>query len=621
MKTLITFALSAGVVYIATVDRVAAGTRQDSPNVIFFMAEDLSRDCFEIYHGYGANTPVLRTLAEHGVKFENAYSCSPVSSAARSSLITGCYAPSYGMSSHRKLEPVHLPDSIRLFPYYLKEAGYFTANASKTDYNCTFGDGVWDKVKGKIGDWRLRKSIDQPFFFCFTMGACHESCLHFPGSDVDSIGTDYDPADVHLYPYHPDTDLFRYTYARLYDKIGYVDNVLGRMISMLEDDGLLDDTFIFFMGDNGGSVPFSKGYTNEPGVCIPLVVYVPDNWKSMVPYEYGDSVSSFVSFLDLAPTVLSIAGIHVPEYMDGMAFFGDNVCKDDIESRDVVFCYGDRYDELYAVNRTVRKGNMKYSRNYLPYQPKGMYCHYRYLQAFFREWRDMYEHGALNEAQSSFFRPQGAEELYDLSEDPYETNNLVADPVYFADLVNMRNILNSKIIESKDLVLVPEAFWIEYTDDIEKYRNTLSDCLPKYLSVADLQTKSFVDIKDSLLIAIASPDPVVRYWGVTVCCGAGEEAISLQENIVPLLYDSSSVICSRAALFLVKNGLDVPDNIFRHILSKAENSASTLMILNDIAFLYEYVPDFEASISADDLKFKPTGYEDRLAFYANFKTT
>ena len=609
------FLLSTSLIPLAALQAAASSPKSERPNIVFFMAEDLSRVCFELYQGYGASTPCLEKMAAHGVIFNNAYSNAPVSSAARSSVITGCYAPAYGLSSHRKLEQVRLPENMWLFPHYLREAGYFTTNASKTDYNCVMDKKAWDLVKGNMGDWRKRNSPDQPFFHCFSINACHESCLHFPESDLAEIKTEHSPADVHLYPFHPDTELFRYTYARLYDRIKYVDGVLGQMLEMLEEDSLLDNTFVFYMGDNGGCVPFSKGYTNEMGLNVPLVVYVPENWKDEVPFGMGESTDGFVSFLDLAPTVLTLAGVPVPEYMDGKAFIGNGVSEAEVSSRDVVYGYGDRFDELYAVNRTVRKGDFKYSRNFMPWQPKGLYCSYRYLQAAFRQWREMFEAGQLNDVQSAFFKPQGAEELYDLSSDPYETVNLASDPDYAGKLEEMRRLMKDNILSKGDLVLVPEAIWVDHAGDMKSFKESVSDKLGAYYDAAQMQIKPYAEMKKDLKKALKSSDPVIRYWGVSAGCCQGDEAAELGGEMKKLLDDDFSVVRSRAALYCVLNGIDVPENIYHRILASAENEAATLMILNDMALLFDQVPEFNETVSDTDLKFFPNGYQGRLKYF------
>lgn len=606
--------VSAGLLPIANFTLNAVSPKSERPNIVFFMAEDLSKNCLTMYNGHGAETPFLNKLASHGIIFNNAYCNAPVSSAARSSVITGCYAPSYGLSSHRKLKEVALPENMWLFPHYLKDAGYYTTNASKTDYNCKMDIDAWDSVKERIDAWRRRKEPGQPFFHCFTIDACHESCLHFQESDMDSVITEHSPDNVRLYPFHPDTKLFRYTYARLFDKIKSVDKVLEKLFTLLEDDGLIDNTFIFYLGDNGGSVPFSKGYTNEAGLNVPLVVYVPENWKEYVPYDYGERADGFVCFMDLAPTVLRLAGVKVPDFIDGRPFLGNGITKDDVESRDVVYGYGDRYDELYAINRTVRKGNFKYSRNYLPYQPKSLYCAYRYNQAAFREWKMLYDEGKLNEIQSLFFQPQGAEELYDLSADPFETVNLASKSEYSCKLKKMRKILKKNLYEEMDLVLIPEAIWIEHVDDIVSFRKDIQKNYRKYYDVASLPIKSPSAIKQK---SLKSENPIIRYWAITSCCYFRDKALEYKKEIADLLDDDFSFIRSKAAIYCIQEGIDISEDIFKNILRGAENPAATLMILNDIAYLYETLDNFDSSVSESDLKFFPAGYKERLTFFKN----
>ncbi|MCD7850252.1 MAG: sulfatase-like hydrolase/transferase [Parabacteroides sp.] len=247
------------------------------PNFVWFMEEDVSKHYLSLYNsdGSGAVMPNVEKLAREGVVFNHAFSNAPVSSAARSTLFTGCYAPRTGMSWHRKLKKVPMPDGLDMFPAYLREAGYYTSNSSKTDYNCIMPDNTWDNVKGELDGWRNRPQKDMPFFFVRTNAISHESCLHFPLSDVDNKLTMYDLNKVKIPPIHPDTRLFRYTYATFYDRISDTDVELGKLVQMLSDDNLLDDTFIFYFGDNGGSLPGSKGYTSELGLQVPLVVYIP----------------------------------------------------------------------------------------------------------------------------------------------------------------------------------------------------------------------------------------------------------------------------------------------------------------------------------------------------------
>ena len=381
---------------------------KERPNFVWFMAEDVTSYYLKLYNNNekGVATPHVEKLAKEGIVFNNAYSNAPVSSAARSTLITGCYAPRLGVSFHRKLEQVPMPEGLRMFPSYLREAGYHTSNAAKTDYNCFMDKTAWDVVNGELGEWRNRPNKKTPFFHVRTSMTTHESKLQFKENKVNTVKTKNDPNDVFVHPNHPDTKLFRYTYATFYDRIQDSDNELGELMEMLKADGELDNTFIFYFGDNGGSLPFSKGYTTETGLHVPMVVYVPKKWRERLPIKIGERTNGFVSFMDLGPTLLHLAGISVPEGMDGTPFLGEDISKAQMEAKDEVYGYGERFDELYAFNRTLRKGNFKYSRNFQPYHSKSLYSLYRYKQAAFREWKKMYNNGKLNKVQSYFFESQ-----------------------------------------------------------------------------------------------------------------------------------------------------------------------------------------------------------------------
>ena len=208
-----------------------------------------------------------------------------------------------------------------MFPAYLRQAGYYTTNKSKKDYNAVEGEGVWDK-SSRRASWRNRPSTSTPFFHKESFPVSHESRLHFKRSVMQSEETETSPDDVALAPYHPDTPTFRYTYARYHDQMGQIDEIVGNMVSDLEEDGLLEDTFIFYFGDHGGVLPRSKGYVYESGLHVPLVVRIPDNWKHLVKFKRGSRTRAFVSFIDFGPTLLHLAGLDVPKQVDGRPFLG-----------------------------------------------------------------------------------------------------------------------------------------------------------------------------------------------------------------------------------------------------------------------------------------------------------
>lgn len=567
---------------------VSAAAQQRRPNFVWFMTEDVSKHYLSLYNGgeYGASTPNVERLAAEGVVFANAYSNAPVSSAARTTLITGCYAPRLGGSFHRKLRPVPMPEGLNMFPYYLRKAGYHTSNAAKTDYNCMLDKEAWDVVAGKMGEWRNRPDKDMPFFFVRTNDCTHEGKLHFKVSEMDSAATSYAPREVRVAPYHPDTELFRYTYARFFDRIEESDRELGQLMAMLEEDGLLDDTFIFYFGDNGGALPGTKGYTTEPGVQVPLVVYVPEKWREPLHVGAGSVNRGLVSFMDLGPTLLHLAGIKLPEEMDGAPILGEDVTEEALVKRDVC-CYGDRFDELYAFNRTLRRGNYKYSRNFQPYHSKSLYAFYRYKQAAFREWARMYEAGELDAAQSHFFEPQGPEELYDLSKDPHELVNLAGDPRYAEQLREMRAALKQKLVGMHDLGFYPECEWLKGAADPTEFGKRHAEDIRRYSDLADLQLLPFAEAREGIRRALHSEDPVDRYWGATLCASFGKPSEVLSGDLQALLADPRAYVRSRAAVALsICAELD-PVEAMKTALQMAASGSESLLVLNDMAWAKE----------------------------------
>ena len=589
----------------------------ERPNFVWFMAEDISKHYLSLYNDgkEGVATPNVEKLAAEGIVFNNTYCNAPVSSAARSTLITGCYAPRLGVSFHRKLQKMPMPEGLNMFPSYLRKAGYHTSNATKTDYNCFLDKTAWDVVEGKIGEWRNRPDKRKPFFHVYTNAVTHEGKLQFKKNAVKEVPTHNNPASVTIHPYHPDTELFRYTYATFYDRIQDSDTALGELIEMLKTDGELDNTFVFYFGDNGGSLPGTKGYTTEGGLQVPLVVYVPRKWREFLPVKVGQRVDGFVSFMDLGPTLLHLAGITVPEGIDGTPFLGEDISLKQLNDRDEVYGYGDRFDELYAFNRTVRKGRFKYSRNFQPYHSKSLYALYRYKQAAFREWKELYAKGMLNEIQKRFFEPQGAEELYDLSVDPYETKNLVTVPTYRSTLENLRILLKGKLLEENDLGFYPECVWLEQgSQNPTGFGKKKKDKIKIYSDIADLEMASFKDAKPAISKALNSSDPVERYWGATVCASFGGEAVSLYKELELLTVDTQAFVRSRAIVALSRMGKVNPVPLMKEALQIAGSGAESLLILNDITYLQESNLGVHFNLQESDILQKCSGTDWRLKY-------
>ncbi len=602
------------------VGAAAQGGDKELPNIIFFMTEDLSPHFLEMFNpDGGCATPNVERLSREGITYTNAYSNAAVSSAARTTLITGCYAPRFAGSLHRHIEPSPLPVGLKTVPSYLRDGGYYTINAKKTDYNIIPEEDMWDETANTIDTWRKREDKSQPFFLQRSNLTTHEYNAHFTEQTYKNKKTRNNPEDVVLMPWSQDTPLMRYTYATLYDRIQDVDAELGQLIDMLEEDGELDNTFIFFMGDNGGVLPGTKGYSNNVGFQVPLVAYIPQKWRESISQPVGSVQEGLVSFIDLGPTALNLAGLDIPEKMDGEAILGEGA----IESHESVVCYADRFDELYSLNRSIRRGKYRYARNYQPYQTHSLFNDYRYIMMAFREWRDLYFDGSLNSAQSDFFLPLGTEELYDLERDPMELNNLCDDPKYSKVVGSMRKEMNGYMVEKCDLGLFPEAvIHEEGMENPDEWGNVSQKRIERFVEVADLQLLPFSKAKKSLKRALNSDDAVEVWWALTSCAWFGTEAESLKPLAEELLHSSRSYVRVRAMVFLSTLGEIFTGDDLKSELDRCVVGAESLLILNDFTHLLEqgYVAPFR--ITEEDVKLPTAGTSiNRVNYFNDLSST
>ena len=576
-------------------------TEEQRPNIVWITSEDNSKHYLQLFDENGIPTPNIESLAEHGLIFNRAFSNAPVCSVARSAIISGCYGPRIGAQFHRKIATVPMPDSLKMFPAYLREAGYYTTNNSKEDYNINKTEGVWDE-SSKKASWRNRGE-NQPFFHVFNIGVSHESSMHFSSEDMETNTPETDQNSFEIQPNHPNTDLFKYTNALYRDKIREMDRQVGEIIKELKEDGRLDDTFIFYYGDHGGVLPGSKGYLYETGLHVPMVVHVPEKFKHLVNSPVGSSVNGFVSFIDLAPTVLNLAGIDIPKEIDGKAFLGKDINADELNSRDETYSYADRFDEKYDMVRAVRKGKYKYIRNYQPFNFDGLMNNYRYKQLAYQEWQSLYDKGELNEIQSAFFENRSPEMLFDIDTDPYETKNLANDPEHMATLLDLRNRLNTWVKGMPDLSFYPEHHLIR-----EAFYNPVAfgqkhkKEIEKYIEIADLGLLNFREAENSISQALDSSDPWERYWAIIVCSSFGEQAIGMETTIREISSDDPELINKvRAAEFLgIVKKLD-PSSVMTNALYTSEKPSEALLILNSIVLMNSSDYGYNFNIELDKI--------------------
>jgi len=565
----------------------------EKPNFVWLISEDNSKHFLKLFDEMGAPTPRIAGLAKEGLIFENAFSNAPVCSVARTTLMTACYGPRIGTQFHRKAVTVPMPEGVKMFPAWLREAGYFTTNNRKKDYNAVEGVGVWDESSNKAS-WRSR-SAGQPFFHMQSFGVTHEGSLHFSSAVLMNEKTKTDPASVTLAPYHPDTETFRYTYARYHDRIQTMDEQIGRVVDQLAADGLLENTFVFYFGDHGGVLPGSKGYAKERGLHVPLVVRVPEKYRNVIDFEIGSRVDGFVSFIDFGPTLLHLAGLESPRTVDGIPFLGSGVNQLSLSRRDEAFGYADRFDEKYDLVRTLRKGRYSYVRSYQPFNFDGLQNNYRYKMLAYEDWRKRFEEGALNDVQRQFFEPQAAEGLYDIENDPHEVDNLALYPEYSSILLEMRGRLRGRLKSLPDLSFFPESeLAARAFGNPPQFGQTNQGLIGQLIDVADLSLISFAEARDSLQNALNSPEPWIRYWGLIACSshgGTAREFSDLARRMVG--NDDTRLVRIRAAEFLGLIGEEDPRKVFLKELEDCQSGLEACLILNSVVLLQDGEPSYQ----------------------------
>jgi arylsulfatase A-like enzyme len=575
--------------------------QSEQPNILWITSEDNSKHYLKLFDEHGVETPNIDKLASQGLIYTHAFSNAAVCSAARSTLISGCYGPRLATHYHRNQQKVDMPDSVEMFPAYLRKAGYYTTNNSKEDYNIFKADNVWDE-SSKKASWKNRAE-GQPFFHVFNIGVCHESSLHFSKEKMDTTKTTTDPATVFVQPNHPNTQLFKYTNAYYRDRIIAMDKRLGKVIEDLKDEGLFESTFIFYYGDHGGVLPGSKGYLYETGLHVPLVVHIPEKYKHLVDAKVGSKVEGFVSFVDFGPTVLSIAGVDIPQGMDGRPFLGKLVTIEEVNARDETYSYADRFDEKYDMVRALRKGKYKYIRNYQPFNYDGMMNQYRYRQLAYQEWFDLYENGKLNATQSFFFESRKPEMLFDVEADPYETNDLSSDEQYAETLKLVRDRLNVKETQLPDLSFYPEHFLINNAfDNPVQFGQTHKEDIQAYMDIADLALSEFSEVKEDIKVSLTSEDPWLRYWGIIVCSTFGEQAAEFVSMAKEMSKNDSEIINKvRAAEFLGLIKAVDPSEVMTNALYDSQDETEVLLILSSIVLMHDVHHNYAFRIDADKI--------------------
>lgn len=457
----------------------------ERPNILWLVTEDMGA----YIPPFGDNivkTPNLSRLANEGVIYPNLYSTSGVCAPSRAAIATGMYPSSIGANHMRTnsytkerglpaYEAVP-PPQVKMISEWLRSTGYYCTNNYKTDYQFKEPVTAWDE-SSPYAHWRNRKD-NQPFFSVFNFTETHESGLfepygfreietrHYHSGDKTyewkSFGESHannrmaeEETPVHISkdtkfkvpPYLPDNNVVQRDMWKLYNNIAEMDKQVGVVLKQLEDDGLLENTIIVFYGDHGGPLPREKRLIYDSGLNTPMIIRFPNKLQA------GTKDNQLISFVDFAPTLLSLIGEAPKPYMQGQAFLGKYKTK----ARDYIHAAADRFDAETDVIRAVRDKQFKYIRNYRPEQGYYLPIEYRERIPTMQELLRLREEGKLNEIQSQWFRgSKPKEELFDCSVDPYELNNIANNPAYQDKINELRTEMDKWLKVIGDNPNLPE---------------------------------------------------------------------------------------------------------------------------------------------------------------------
>ncbi len=418
---------------------------QERPNILWIVADDLGTDagCFG---NKNISTPHIDKLAYDGIRFTQLHAVVPVCSPSRSSLITGMYPVSVNCHQHRTRHKNALPGSVLPVTEYFRQAGYYVSNGDgtrpgkpgKTDYNFVFDKPFFDGA-----DWSGRKH-GQPFFA--------QMQIHFPHRPFEKdVVNPVSREALIISPVYPDHPLTREDWAGYLESVQQVDRYVGRIMEKLERDSLLQNTIVFFFGDQGRPMVRAKQFLYDEGTHTPLIIRFPDG------REAGSQVHDLISTVDIPATSLTLAGIPLPEHVQGQDIFSGN-------KREFVFSSRDRMDETVDRIRSARNHKFKYIRNYYPDRPYTQFNTYKVtMYPVLTLMKVLYRRGELKAGQAAFMGPdRPKEELYDLANDPFEMKNLAADPTYVTDLTHMRQVLDEWLARNDKGVYPEDQEEVDY---------------------------------------------------------------------------------------------------------------------------------------------------------------
>lgn len=460
-----------GLLILVCTNSVSAAV-QLRPNILLLMAEDMSARVGAFGDAI-AVTPNLDALAAQGVRYPNMFTTAGVCAPSRAAHILGMHQVATGtqhMRTSSRPEGGYYavpPDGVKAYPELLRAAGYYTYTDFKLDYQFSHANAysgpftIWDAEASEAMDWRDR-AAGQPFFGLINFMETHESGVFTPLGNMPNsfihlvmqgmrwwrmdgeMPEVVSPEQVKVPPYYPDTPAVREDMSRHYNNIALMDRRVGKILTQLEADGVADNTIVIWTTDHGDGLPRAKRELHDAGTRVPMIIRWPDRWRPG-HLRQGELDERLLSFVDLAPTILSLAGVEAPDYLHGQNFLDRT-----INARTHVLSSRDRIDEIPDRQRSVRDESFRYIRSWNPELAMGHSLKFRDNIAMVREMRQLYNAGRLNADQARWFESVGEERLFDIKTDPHELTNLVGDPAYADELQRLRKILVDQLAQIGD---------------------------------------------------------------------------------------------------------------------------------------------------------------------------
>ncbi|MBN1997207.1 sulfatase-like hydrolase/transferase [candidate division KSB1 bacterium] len=536
------------------------------PNILWIIAEDVS-PMFGCYGDPDAATPHIDRYAGKSFLFKNAFTTAPICAPSRSCLATGMYATSLGTQNLRS--EVSIPEKVEPLAKLLRQNGYWTALRGKTDYNFD-PEGLFDYWEEDTAPWRQCPK-DKPFFAFLNLGSTHEGSGNHTARAEPALKRlppelKHDPEKISLPPYYPDTPEMRRIWARYHDLITVWDLDVNQVLKQLADDGRVEDTVVFLMADHGLGVPRYKRWLYLTGLHVPLIIHVPEKFLHFTGRKKSPQMrDELVSFVDLPPTVLKMAGIAVPDNFQGRALF-------DKKRRKYIFGARDRADDMYDLSRAVFDGRYLYIRHYLPHivpMQEGLIMGAYTKESHIELWR-IHEAGKDTEQSKKLWSPRPFEELYDIQNDPQELENIADKKELFKIKQKLAARLREWIFETRDSGFLTEP---------DMHRRAIETNVTVYDILQDpeqypieviLNASEQASLPESRPISIGG-DPIVTFWAIQQHIIQKDKSGKTVKFLQNQINHPNATVRTAAAEALARLGHeDMAIPIFRQLLNEKE---------------------------------------------------